>query len=267
MELQVDDESVNVHDIDFPILHRLSHGQQLTPVKIVFVTENNSYQGGKIPNPPRFDIDTSTAAITSPHNNVVIPDVSVSFVNSDGSSSGNMTACNPTDDKASPQDGLIPHTSTSTVHKNTDSCSNLHLPLSTSTSRKPRNILRRPVQPAKGALTDSPRIIKWQPYPPGRNKVKLLNFTYTGPSGANPSTVPANIKTPFQYYSLFFCDNILQYLVNYTNLYAERKIISRISNESLSSTSRLARWQDVTLSELKVFFGILLWTGQEAIFC
>lgn len=36
-----------------------------------------------------------------------------------------------------------------------------------------------------------------------------------------------------------------------------------ITNETLSSSSRLVDWKDVSVSELKIFFGLIMWFGLD----
>lgn len=58
---------------------------------------------------------------------------------------------------------------------------------------------------------------------------------------------------PIDYFNLFFDDEILQILVDQTNVYTDQTLQGAI----LSPFSRMTKWRPVTLAEMKVFLDLL----------
>lgn len=58
-------------------------------------------------------------------------------------------------------------------------------------------------------------------------------------------------------------DDLLDLLVNETNVYAEQKIIDGMLNESIALNSFLANWVDTNREEMCSFLGIIIWMGQN----
>lgn len=122
----------------------------------------------------------------------------------------------------------------------------------------------------KAANTNDPNNPSKNLPPPGRQwfsipaeveKLRLKSFSYTGPSGPNPDEIPADLSSALDFYSLMLTDELLQTVVEETNRYANQCTIRRIVDETMTEKSRLSEWQDVTVPELKVFLGIILWMG------
>ena len=69
--------------------------------------------------------------------------------------------------------------------------------------------------------------------------------------------VPASCQTPEDCFSLFFDDILLQYLVDTTNSYAEKKLATM----TISSRSLYRNWRPVTAEEMKGFIAVVLNMG------
>lgn len=82
----------------------------------------------------------------------------------------------------------------------------------------------------------------------------------------NPNNEPVGINhdiidtltegSPYDFYSLFFYNDVIHLLVEETNRYAKSLLSTRISPHS-----RLHTWVDVTSNEMKTFLGIIMWMG------
>ena len=69
--------------------------------------------------------------------------------------------------------------------------------------------------------------------------------------------MPPSCQTPEDCFSLFFGDTMLQYLVDTTNAYADKKL----STMTVSDRSLYRNWRPVTVEEMKGFFAIILNMG------
>lgn len=102
---------------------------------------------------------------------------------------------------------------------------------------------------------------KWRRFPSNPKKAKLNRFIFnsnnTGPA------VPDDLKSPLEFFSLFFTDELIETIVTETNRYAEETIIRNICDEKILPSSRLNTWTKVTSDEIKVFFGIFIWMGLD----
>ncbi|KAL4125889.1 hypothetical protein QTP88_010126 [Uroleucon formosanum] len=75
--------------------------------------------------------------------------------------------------------------------------------------------------------------------------------------GINPDIIDCLSEgTPFDFYSLFLDDEIIQLLVEETNRYAAELLKSVVSPHS-----HLKQWENVTRTEMKKFLGIIMWMG------
>lgn len=64
-------------------------------------------------------------------------------------------------------------------------------------------------------------------------------------------------RSPLDFYELLVNEDILKKIVIETNRYA----FQQICNKHVSPHSRLSKWQDTNVTEIKQFLGLLLWTG------
>lgn len=62
---------------------------------------------------------------------------------------------------------------------------------------------------------------------------------------------------PIDFYTLFFDEDVLDFLVSETNRYAHQIINSRI----LSKCSRLKKWTPIDRTEMRNFLGLIIWMG------
>ncbi|KAI4463228.1 piggybac transposable element-derived protein 4 [Holotrichia oblita] len=91
---------------------------------------------------------------------------------------------------------------------------------------------------------------KWTDYE-GRHKI----FTFTGKSGLQielPQTI-----TPYEAFSLFVDDEVINMIVVETNKYAEQKL----KNNQHKTSSRINKWVPTNSDEIKKFLGLVLWMG------
>ena len=70
--------------------------------------------------------------------------------------------------------------------------------------------------------------------------------------------IPSSPMTPIQYFYLFFTTSLLNSIVTQTNNYARNFLHSQ---KNISPHSRILKWTDVTVTELKVFIAYLLNMG------
>lgn len=93
----------------------------------------------------------------------------------------------------------------------------------------------------------------------GENDTKFNKFVWSAISGYKPpqGEVP---QTPLQFFQLFFDDNLLNEIVKESNRYAGEKIQM---STPLRKKSMWWSWKEITLPELKAFFGVLLNMGMN----
>lgn len=73
----------------------------------------------------------------------------------------------------------------------------------------------------------------------------------------NPDIIDTlNEGSPYDFYSLFLDNDVIQLLVDKTNRYAKSLISTRINPHS-----RILTCVDVTSKEMKTFLGIIMWMG------
>ena len=75
--------------------------------------------------------------------------------------------------------------------------------------------------------------------------------------------VPPSVQTPEECFSLFFDDNLWQYLVDKTNEYAAKKL----SEMTIRPRSLYRKWVPVTVTEMKAFLGVILNIGIIQLSC
>lgn len=56
---------------------------------------------------------------------------------------------------------------------------------------------------------------------------------------------------------------VIDLIVQQTNLFTEQEIIKMIVNEALGESSRLHLWSDTNSKEIKLFLAILIWMGLD----
>ena len=99
---------------------------------------------------------------------------------------------------------------------------------------------------------DSVRI--WTPIDTSANLAAPPRFPFTGTSG-----IQALITTddPLEYFQLFFNEEIISFIVDETNRYAEQYLQS---NE-LTPSSRVLNWKETNNKEMKCFLALMLLQG------
>ncbi|XP_046969102.1 piggyBac transposable element-derived protein 4-like [Vanessa cardui] len=94
-------------------------------------------------------------------------------------------------------------------------------------------------------------------YEPKGNQRNIIPFTETPGFPLRFRNSMTN-KSAYEFFGLMVSDDILQEIVECTNLFAIQKIASK---EEVSKHARLRRWTPTDLAEIKQFFGILLFMG------
>lgn len=93
----------------------------------------------------------------------------------------------------------------------------------------------------------------WKPYKADEPEFKTFDFTVPKPGfQIPPEHRPSN---PLGYFQLFFTDDLISEIVAATNAYATDKINRK---RPLQRFSIWHEWFDVTVNEMKAFFGVIL---------
>ncbi|GBM78914.1 PiggyBac transposable element-derived protein 4 [Araneus ventricosus] len=79
-------------------------------------------------------------------------------------------------------------------------------------------------------------------------------FPFIGNPGLNTRM---DGSSPIEFFCIFFDDDIVGYIASETNRYAE----DFIEKNYLTPSSRVQKWKDVDLSEIRVFLGIIIFQG------
>ena len=87
------------------------------------------------------------------------------------------------------------------------------------------------------------------------------NIPFTGIPGPAAAAADLEEDDPMKFFQLFMDDNIIEHIVQQTNLYAEQSIQCQQEQDKQQPHSRSRAWKPVTLVELKKFFGLLFLTG------
>ena len=106
-------------------------------------------------------------------------------------------------------------------------------------------------QPASAASSPT-----WSSYS-GRQ----ASFAFTGNEGLHGIDCEPDSFTPEKAFSIFVDDEVLQYLIDQTNIYANQITAKRITNDSLTFYARHQKWNATIKDKIKTFLGILLWIG------
>lgn len=80
-------------------------------------------------------------------------------------------------------------------------------------------------------------------------------FDFAGDPGIKVTISDA--EDPLEYFGLFFDENIMKYIIEETNRYANNRIESAI----LTPSSRSLKWKDITKEDMNKFIGLLLLQG------
>ena len=103
---------------------------------------------------------------------------------------------------------------------------------------------------------------KWKLLKPEEIIAYEENIVYQDDSVRN---IPSNLKTPYDFYSLFVDDNFLNKLVKYTNEYAQykrKKNIKDKTKEEISQRKTLAeRWTDINLEGMEKYLTAIILMG------
>lgn len=163
--------------------------------------------------------------------------------------------CEPsTSEITKPSTSTISNSSTSDVSKNPCSKKIKQIP-----PKKKKRIIAKKIRKTK---TPQRRRV-WRKCPVTIRSIKLHKFDYQGSSGPNNAFVTPDVKTAFDFYSLFLTDELLDKIVEETNRYAEQCIVNRIVMDNLKENARIATWTNTTKEEIRNFIGIIMWMGLD----
>ena len=87
------------------------------------------------------------------------------------------------------------------------------------------------------------------------------NIPFTGNPGLSGVAAHLADDNPIKFFQLFMNDEILEHLVEQTNLYAEQSIDSQTAKNEQLPHSRSKAWKPVNISEMKKFLGLMFLTG------
>lgn len=119
-------------------------------------------------------------------------------------------------------------------------------------SRSPSPQIARPPNPTLATGLDFSKL-QWT------DPVGLQNqFPFTGSKGmdANISALLA-MAEPIEYFALFLSDDVINLMVDETNLYATQQLL----NADAAPQSRLHKWYPTCAGEMKRFIGLIGWMG------
>lgn len=134
----------------------------------------------------------------------------------------------------------------------------------------------RPTSPSSPTSTDSaPNVPTGNPQPnrPNRpdSQQPIWVRTYSGEADKNIEnnfTTRSGIKecpprnsAPLQYFHLFFTNIFLTMIVRETNKYAHKVLQQKRDSGNLKRFSRIGKWVDLTVNELKRYFSIIINMG------
>ena len=80
---------------------------------------------------------------------------------------------------------------------------------------------------------------------------------FQGAQGPTDQAIIDDIESPMDYFNLIFDNDLLDLIVNETNLYASQ----HIARHELRPHSRARQWKETTQEELKIYFGLYMLTG------
>jgi len=76
--------------------------------------------------------------------------------------------------------------------------------------------------------------------------------------GVNPDIIQTMADcSPYEFYKLFFDDDVLDFLIEETNRHASQSLVNR----SVKTFSRIKKWYPVDRTEMNNFLGIVMWMG------
>ncbi|XP_045386989.1 piggyBac transposable element-derived protein 2-like isoform X2 [Lemur catta] len=110
------------------------------------------------------------------------------------------------------------------------------------------DVSQEPVVTSVSALT-------WGPVT-GRN-MKIFDFFESNPGVPTEIAVNLHDKAPYDFFKFFITDDIIDYMVKETNIYASQTL----QRGNIKPHSRLKKWYDVTSQEMEQFLGVLFWMG------
>lgn len=84
--------------------------------------------------------------------------------------------------------------------------------------------------------------------------ISLKNTPFSGNSGLRVDVLD---DSTYRFFNLIITDELLQHIIEETNRCAEEVFLS----EKTAEKSRITTWKPFTLSEIKVFFALLLHMG------
>nr|XP_020139149.1 piggyBac transposable element-derived protein 4-like isoform X1 [Microcebus murinus]XP_020139150.1 piggyBac transposable element-derived protein 4-like isoform X1 [Microcebus murinus]XP_020139151.1 piggyBac transposable element-derived protein 4-like isoform X1 [Microcebus murinus]XP_020139152.1 piggyBac transposable element-derived protein 4-like isoform X1 [Microcebus murinus] len=93
--------------------------------------------------------------------------------------------------------------------------------------------------------------------PVSGSNMKIFDFIES--NAGVPTGVAVNLceKTPYDFFKFFITDDVIDYMVKETNIYASQTL----QKGNVKPHCRLKKWYDVTSQEMERFLGVLFWMG------
>ncbi|XP_012634083.1 zinc finger MYM-type protein 2 isoform X3 [Microcebus murinus] len=93
--------------------------------------------------------------------------------------------------------------------------------------------------------------------PVSGSNMKIFDFVESNPGVPTEIAVNLHEKTPYDFFKFFITDDVIDYMVKETNIYASQTL----QKGNVKPHSRLKKWYDVTSQEMERFLGVLFWMG------
>ena len=85
-------------------------------------------------------------------------------------------------------------------------------------------------------------------------------FPFIGDSGVK--FIVEDKNNPMEFFEMFFNENIFELIVTETNRFAKQFLDAKL--ETLPTNSRMRKWFDASINEMKVFIGLLILQGVDS---
>lgn len=89
------------------------------------------------------------------------------------------------------------------------------------------------------------------------------NFNFQENAGITQDVINLKNENELTYYKLFVSEDIINTIVDQTNIYANQVIVNGICEESIGPSSRLNKWTPTDKHEIYRFLGIIIWMGLD----
>lgn len=95
------------------------------------------------------------------------------------------------------------------------------------------------------------------------DSTKLNKFIFNPGPVDDMQTHLATLTGAADFYFLFVNEDVIDLLVTETNKYYDQKLIEGIVEEKITPNSLIAKWNPLSVEELKRFLGLIIWMGLD----